>query len=137
VEAADHARLRRSKPHARLLGAAAATEIPSPPNTDAPNTLLADLVQQVLREARVRPEEIDGLCTAGCRERIDNTLARWAPARGFARSDLARRTGRLDAAQPLLDLSAAWRNSSASLWLGILSSPEGQHEVVLLKRFDR
>lgn len=136
LETAEHARQRGAHPRAILLAAASATELAPPGAAAAPSQSLADLIQEAISQAGVRWADVDGLCLGGCKERITKTVRELAPGRCFARSDLAPATGQLEAAQSLLDLSAAWSTSAARVWLAVYSSPRGQHDAVLLKRVD-
>ncbi len=142
LEERRHAERRGARPLALLAGYATSTEAPSGHDAGDEPGQLEGAVREALAESGLAAADMDAVCVLGEEERIRRVLAeRLGIVRGLGWASVARRTGVLEGAQPLVDLVAALRGTPCGAQpvrnlLAVVSTRRGVHGAVVLKRVD-
>lgn len=133
---------RGARPLAVLAGHASSTEAMADCGARSGHGRLEETVREALAGSGLSAADLDAVCVFGEEERIcDVLVGRVRVARGLAWTSLARRTGLLEGAQPLVDLVGALRAAGRGErpvrnLLAVASTRWGMHGAVVLKRVD-
>jgi len=110
LETARHATARGARPLAELCGIAYATEAAYSGRPIPGSQGLAELVRDALGQAGLEPAEIGTLCFHGPPQRLAQLQEQMPWTQAMQVSTASQLTGRLEGAQPLLDLAMALRS---------------------------
>jgi 3-oxoacyl-[acyl-carrier-protein] synthase II len=140
LEIASHAHARGAAPLTELCGISSATEIERADSLDDASHALEAAIEEALEAGGIAPEQVSWVCADAPPARMEEIAARLCPAWLERRVSVAPLTGRMEAAQILADLDAAWRMPAETIrpayGLGIVSSPHGLNCAALFKKVE-
>lgn len=141
LEPREHALARGVAPLAELRSIVASTEIQHAASADNSTHALQETIHLALHQAELTPEQIDLVCSDASRARQDAVTAALCPSWKHRCRSSAPCTGRMEGAQILADLHAAWHEDIPTPQnphhvLAFVSSPQGTNAAAVFKRIE-